>query len=138
MKHVWHPYVDTSLFDEMLNDFYAAITQRTFSFCEIGLLELTLNKTEAIEKRRAYLEDPKNEKISNIVFYHRLLKEQYGITIPSINTLWKKCYDFRTKRNTLTHEELWSPITFNDICENIDKIVNMLLFIEEKILCKNE
>lgn len=72
----WHPLVDTTIFDDMLFDFYASMMQRIYSYAEICMLGLCKDKKSAQEERSAYMDHPENEKISNLTFYYRKIQKR--------------------------------------------------------------
>lgn len=131
---IWHPSIDTGVFDDMLDDFYASMMQRVYSYAEICILELCMNKKSAQEERRIYMENPENETISTIVFYYKQVQKERGIILPGIKRIWTNYRDFHNERNKITHSELSKSFSKEYIEKNINEVCKLLLNTEQTIL----
>lgn len=134
----WHPSVDTTIFDDMLCDFYASMMQRIYSYAEICMLELCKDKKSAQEERSAYMDNPENEKISNLTFYYRKIQLENAITLPSFKHIWTNYREFHDDRNKVTHNELSKTLTRDIIEKNIEEVCQLLLNTEQAILTNNK
>ncbi len=130
----WHPSVDTTIFDDMLCDFYASMMQRVYSYAEICMLELCKDKKVAQEERFAYMDNPENEKISNLTFYYRMVQNENEISLPAIKRIWTSYREFHDVRNKITHIELSKSLTGETIEKNIEEVCQLLLNTENAIL----
>lgn len=134
----WHPSVDTTVFDDMLCDFYASMEQRIYSYAEICMLELCKDKKAAQEERSAYMDNPENEKVSNLTFYYRKIQAENAITLPSFKRIWTNYWEFHDVRNKITHNELSKSLTRDIIEKNIEEVRQLLLDTEQAILTNNK
>lgn len=134
----WHPSVDTAIFDDMLCDFYASMMQRVYSYAEICILELCKNKKCAEKERFAYINNPENDKISNLTFYYRMIQHENGISLPAIKRIWTSYRDFHDIRNEVTHEELTKQLSQDFLEKNIEEVSKFLLNTEQAILANNK
>ncbi len=131
---IWHPTLDTTIFEEMLCDFYASMMQRVYSYAEICMLELCKDKKVAQEERFAYMDNPENEKISNLTFYYRMVQNENEISLPAIKRIWTSYREFHDVRNKITHIELSKSLTGETIEKNIEEVCQLLLNTENAIL----
>lgn len=134
----WHPSVDTTVFDDMLCDFYASMMQRIYSYAEICILELCKDKESAEKERFAYINNPENDKISNLTFYYRMIQHENGITLPAIKRIWTSYREFHDIRNEITHEELTKQLSQDFLEKNIEEVSKFLLNTEQAILANNK
>ncbi len=130
----WHPSVDTTIFDDMLCDFYASMMQRVYSYAEICMLELCKDKKAAQEERFAYMDNPENEKISNLTFYYRMIQNENEISLPAIKRIWTSYREFHDVRNEITHKELSKSTPRELIEKSIEEVRKLLLNTEKTIL----
>lgn len=134
----WHPSVDTTIFDDMLCDFYASMMQRVYSYAEICMLELCKDKKAAQEERFAYMDNPENEKISNLTFYYRMVQNENEISLPAIKRIWTSYREFHDVRNEITHKELSKSTSRELIEKSIEEVHELLLNTEQAILTNNK
>jgi hypothetical protein len=134
----WHPSVDTTIFDDMLCDFYASMMQRVYSYAEICMLELCKDKKVAQEERFAYMDNPGNEKISNLTFYYRMVQNENEISLPAIKRIWTSYREFHDVRNEITHKELSKSTSRELIEKSIEEVHKLLLNTEKTILTNNK
>jgi hypothetical protein len=134
----WHPSVDTTIFDDMLCDFYASMMQRVYSYAEICMLELCKDKKVAQEERFAYMDNPENEKISNLTFYYRMVQNENEISLPAIKRIWTSYREFHDVRNEITHKELSKSTSRELIEKSIEEVHKLLLNTEKTILTNNK
>ena len=134
----WHPSVDTTVFDDMLCDFYASMIQRVYSYAEICILELCKDKESAEKERSAYMDNPEKEKVSNLTFYYRMIQRENGITLPAIKRIWTSYREFHDIRNEITHEELTKRLSLDFLEKNIEEVCNFLISTEQAILANNK
>lgn len=135
---IWHPTLDTTIFDDMLCDFYASMMQRVYSYAEICMLELCKDKKVAQEERFAYMDNPENEKISNLTFYYRMVQNENEISLPAIKRIWTSYRDFHDVRNEITHKELSKSTSRELIEKSIEEVHKLLLNTEKTILTNNK
>ena len=134
----WHPSVDTTIFDDMLCDFYASMMQRVYSYAEICMLELCKDKKVAQEERFAYMDNPENDKISNLTFYYRMVQNENEISLPAIKRIWTSYREFHDVRNEITHKELSKSTSRELIEKSIEEVHKLLLNTEKTILTNNK
>ena len=134
----WHPSVDTTIFDDMLCDFYASMMQRIYSYAEICMLELCKDKKAAQEERFAYMDNPDNEKISNLTFYYKKIQKENDVTLSGIKRIWTDYREFHDDRCKVTHNELSKSLSRKSIEKNIEEVCQLLLNTEQAILTNNK
>lgn len=132
IQRVWHPNIDTSVFDEMLDVFYISIVGRIYSFAEYGLKELS-----GVSGK---LKPPKGQQTpSDIDLYYQEIQNKKGVALPPIETLWSGKVEFHNMRRQVIHNGkcYLTETEKAGLSSNIDSILKMLLFVEEQIRNKS-
>ena len=133
----WHPSVDTTIFDDMLCDFYASMIQRIYSFCEICMSELRKDKRESKPKGGKTKGSQTNKRRGPILAAHyKTIQQENDLSLPEIADVWKGYQSFRIDRNRLTHKLLMKKYNVEYFRQNIDDVKSLLLSTEQSILTK--
>lgn len=131
----WHPSIDTTIFDDMLCDFYASMIQRIYSFCEICMSELCRDKGALRPKRGTPKEDQANMQRGPILAtLYKTIQQENGLSLPELADVWKGYQDFRIDRNKLTHKLLMLKYNEDYLKQNLDEVQTLLLSTEHAIL----
>lgn len=135
----WHPSIDTTIFDDMLSDFYASMIQRIYSFCEICMSELCRDRGTLKPKRGTSKEGQANMHRGPIlVTLYKTIQLENGLSLPELDEVWKGYHDFRIDRNRLTHELLVQKYTEDYLKQNLDEIQTLLISTEQAILTNKQ
>jgi hypothetical protein len=131
----WHPLVDTTIFDDMLCDFYASMIQRIYSFCEICMSELCRDKGSLKPKRGTTKSGHAKRRRGPILAAHyKTIQQENDLSLPEIADIWKGYQAFRIDRNRLTHKLLMKKYNEGYLRQNIDDVQTLLLSTEHAIL----
>lgn len=135
-KHVvrvWHPSIDTSFVDDMLDLFYSSIVGRIYSYAENGLRVLS-----------GVTSKPKSPKglpaLCDLDLYYQEIINKYNITLPSIEVLWSDKVVFHKIRKEITHKGkcYLTETEKAGLQTNVESVLKMLLFVEEQIRIKSK
>jgi len=107
--------------------FYTSIVGRIYSMAEEGLKVLS-----------GITGKPKTPKglpaMSDLDLYYQEIINKYKVTLPSIETLWPDKVKFHLLRKEITHKGKChlTEIEKTGLQANIESVLKMLLFVEEK------
>lgn len=125
----WIPQINTDIYDEMLQDFYASMLQRIYSFCEICLSSQLQLITTSNNKRAKNVNGA-----SKLEYCYEKINSFCGCEDKPLKEVWTSYNEFHGNRVEVTHENLQKEVTQQFLLKNIEEVQTLLTNIENKII----